>query len=195
MCTLYRLASGPAEIARLFEAELRTSWDPPTSFHPDRPAPVVGHGRQGRVLAEAIWGIAPPPGVKRPVVNIRNLQSPFWRGALARPGLRCLVPASSFTEWSDAPDPATGRRRLHDFALRPPAPFAFAGLVRTPPPGTDGPPRFAFLTCPPNAVVAPIHAKAMPVILEAGQWQAWLDGAPADAFQAPCPADRLQMLG
>jgi putative SOS response-associated peptidase YedK len=34
---------------------------------------------------------------------------------------------------------------------------------------------FAFLTCEPNAEVAAIHPKAMPVILtEPGEWTAWL---------------------
>lgn len=34
---------------------------------------------------------------------------------------------------------------------------------------------FGFLTCDPNAVVAPIHPKAMPVVLLAPEeWDAWL---------------------
>jgi len=33
---------------------------------------------------------------------------------------------------------------------------------------------FAFLTCPPNAEVAAVHPKAMPVILTSPEeWQAW----------------------
>lgn len=193
MCTLYRLASNTAEIARLFEAEIRTSWHPPVDFYPDRLAPVVGHSTSGRVLGDARWGVPPPAKGARPVVNIRNLESPFWRAALAKPALRCLVPADSFCEWTDIPDPATARKRRHVFALRSGEPFAFAGLIR--PDAAGEPPRFAFLTCEPNAVVAPIHAKAMPVILHPADWQAWLDGAPAQAFQHPFPAAQLQIIG
>jgi putative SOS response-associated peptidase YedK len=193
MCTLYRLASRTAEIAHLFDAAPRTSWEPPLAVYPDRLAPVVGHSHEGPVLADARWGIPPPPRLgTRPVVNIRNLQSPFWKPALAKPALRCLVPADSFCEWTDTPDPATGRKRQFFFGLASAEPFAFAGLIR---PGPQGePPRFAFLTCGPNAVVAPIHAKAMPVILTPDKWRPWLDGAPAEAFQHPLPGDQLQII-
>jgi putative SOS response-associated peptidase YedK len=194
MCTLYRLKSTAGEIARLFDAEGRASWEPPASFHPDRAAPVVGHGKAGLVLAEARWGVPPPASGSRPVVNIRNLASPFWRGALARPALRCLVPADDFCEWTDAPDPGTGRKRKVFFGLEDGSPFAFAGLIRPAPAGSAELPRFAFLTCAPNAVVAPVHAKAMPVILQPDAWSPWLEGAPAEIFQHPLPDALLRIV-
>lgn len=194
MCTLYRLKSTAGEIARLFEAEARAEWVPPASFHPDRPAPVVGHGRAGRVLADARWGVPPPASGSRPVVNIRNLASPFWRGALSKPALRCLVPADDFCEWTDTPDPATGRKRKVFFARADGSPFAFAGLIRPAAEGSGELPRFAFLTCQPNALVAPVHAKAMPVILTPEAWGPWLDGAPAEAFQYPAPDNELTIV-
>jgi putative SOS response-associated peptidase YedK len=195
MCTLYRLKSTAAELARLFAAEARATWEPPLSVHPDRVAPVIGHGRAGRVLADARWGVPAPPSARggRPVVNIRNLQSPFWRGALARPARRCLVPADDFCEWTDTPDPDTGRRRRVFFGLASGAPFAFAGLICQARDG-DELPRFAFLTCEPNAVVAPVHARAMPVLLAPDAWGPWLDGAPAEAFQQPLADDLLVVV-
>lgn len=39
---------------------------------------------------------------------------------------------------------------------------------------------FAFLTCEPNVVIAPIHPKAMPVILHPQDEERWLAGEPAD---------------
>src|SRR5262245_10327971 len=39
-----------------------------------------------------------PPMV--PVTNVRNLKSPYWRGWL-KAEWRCLVPATSFCEWTD----------------------------------------------------------------------------------------------
>jgi putative SOS response-associated peptidase YedK len=35
---------------------------------------------------------------------------------------------------------------------------------------------YAFLTCEPNPLVAPIHPKATPVILHPGDYDRWLDG-------------------
>ena len=54
---------------------------------------------------------------------------------------------------------------------------------------------YAFLTCPPNAEVAPIHPKAMPVILTRPQeWHAWLDGIPAAELQRPLPDGALTLV-
>jgi len=192
MCTLYRLSSRTDDIARLFEAAPATRWEPLAAFYPDRIAPVVRIRPEGRALVDARWGVPPPAAGSRPVVNVRNLESPFWKGALATPRLRCLVPADSFCEWTDTPDPATGRKRQHFFALASGEPFAFAGLLREGPAGE--PPRFAFLTTAPNALVAPIHAKAMPVVLTADDYAPWLDGAPAQAFQHPAPEGLLALL-
>jgi putative SOS response-associated peptidase YedK len=53
------------------------------------------------------WGLPPPPKFGgRPVTNIRNLSSPHWCGWL-KPENRCLVPASSFSEYAPEPDPVT----------------------------------------------------------------------------------------
>ena len=39
------------------------------------------------------------------------------------------------------------------------------------------------LTCEPNPLVAPIHAKAMPVILHLQDYDTWLDGEVATACE------------
>lgn len=138
------------------------------------------------------WGI---PGRRaaggRPVTNVRNLESPFWRPLLGR-AARVLVPVSAFCEWSAAADPETGRKRAVWFTLRDRPLFAFAGLFR---PGADGaPPRYAFLTAPPNRLVGAVHPRAMPVILDDADADTWLGGAPAEAFQRPFPEERMRIL-
>ncbi|TIX69950.1 MAG: SOS response-associated peptidase, partial [Mesorhizobium sp.] len=88
---------------------------------------------------------------------------------------RCVVPLTSFAEPSPTPgdkDPDTGIQKNYWFALNEERPlFFFAGLwtrwqgVRK---VKDGPGDFelyGFLTTKPNALIAPIHEKAMPVIL------------------------------
>ena len=57
---------------------------------------------------------------------------------------------------------------------------------------------FAFLTAAPNAIVAPIHPKAMPVVLtDPAAFELWLtaDTPNALALQAPAPDDALRIVG
>ena len=193
MCNLYRMTSSADAIAQLFRP-LDTGGANVPALHeifPDYAAPVIVAGDETRRLVSMKWGWPPFGQVKRPVTNIRNLDSPMWRNALIKLAQRCLVPVTAFSEWSAEPDPVTGRKRKHWFALRDAELFAFAGLWR---PTADGA-RFAFLTCEPNELVGRIHPKAMPVILdspsEAARWLS-VDGEEAAAMQCPL-ADEAMM--
>ena len=139
-------------------------------------------------------GFPPPskePGA-RPVTNIRNLSSRYWWGWL-KPEWCCLVPATSFCEWTDA----RPKRKVW-FATGPELPvFAFAGIWRpwTGARGTKANPvegehmLFSFLTTEASDVVRPVHAKAMPVVLAGeAEWKAWLTCSTEDAFAMQRPA-------
>src|SRR3984957_18771246 len=99
-----------------------------------------------------------------PEITLRDLTERFGKHN------RCIVPATSFCEYADTKP----RKRPKWFALSQDRPlFAFAGLW-TPWRGVRGPKSapvdgqhelFGFLTTEANAGVAPIHPKAMPVIL------------------------------
>jgi putative SOS response-associated peptidase YedK len=90
----------------------------------------------------------------------------------------------------------------HWFALdEQRTPFAFAGIWRPwtgERKGERGEHRlFAFLTTESNDVVRPIHAKAMPVILnEPKAWDTWLSGSIEEALQLqrPLPDERLTVV-
>jgi putative SOS response-associated peptidase YedK len=124
-------------------------------------------GACARRLAVMRWGIPLPPTGK-PVTNVRNLASPFWRSMLKNPARRCLVPVTDFCEWSGE----KGAKQEHWFSIREQPIFSFAGIWRPTPEGNA----YAFLTCEPNPLVEPIHAKAMPVILHDEDYDRWLDG-------------------
>lgn len=190
MCNLYRLTSSTDAIRQLFAAHDGDSPNLPASadFYPGRDAPTVtAISAAARAIMMMRWGVPPPPGVRTPVTNVRNLGSPFWRSMLG-PDFRVLVPVSQFCEWSATADPASGRKRQHWFGLRSAALFAFAGIWRP----VDGVRHFAFLTCPPNASVGAVHPKAMPVILDAALWEPWLAGVPAADFQRPWPDSDME---
>jgi putative SOS response-associated peptidase YedK len=118
---------------------------------------------------------------------VRNLASPFWRSVLANPERRCLVPVSDFCEWEGE----KGSKLARWFSLAASPLFAFAGVWR---PTEDGK-AFAFLTCEPNPLVEPIHAKAMPVILHPEDYDGWLDGEVASAcsLAQPFPSQLMRV--
>ena len=161
---------------RLFSAKHDRTGNLPLfpAIFPDQLAPIIRRGPDGeRELVMARWGMPGPPQFGgAPITNIRNVGSPHWRRWLGQSS-RCIVPATSFCEYADTKP----RKTPKWFALEEDRPlFAFAGLW-TPWRGVRGPKSapiegehelFGFLTTEANAVVAPIHPKAMPVILTRG---------------------------
>jgi putative SOS response-associated peptidase YedK len=94
----------------------------------------------------------------------------------------------------------------HWFALDESRPlFAFAGIWR-PWTGIRGPKRdepveqdhllFSFLTTEANDVMRPIHAKAVPVILTADQFDTWLSATNEEALalQRPLPNEAMKVV-
>jgi putative SOS response-associated peptidase YedK len=206
MCNRYRQVKTNANLSLIFGARDLSpapSVDGPGSLpgelFPGREAIVVRKAAGERVLDIMRWGFPPPANGRAPVTNVRNLTSPFWRSALKSPERRCLVPVTSFCEWEGE----VGSKRDRWFSLPAADTFAFAGIWR--PLGSDeaaagkgpyNPARaYAFLTCDPNPLVAPIHPKAMPVILQPEDYDAWLDGEveSACALAQPFPSQLMSV--
>ena len=191
MCNLYSMTATVDEMKKLFgpfDGD-RRNLPPFDEIYPGKKAPVLRRKEGGGLVLEmTTWGFPGPAAAKgRPVTNVRNLGSPFWRSALDRPDRRCIVPVSRFCEWTGE----VGNKRKVWFGLtegHEPL-FAFAGLWR---PGEGGP-FMAFLTCEANKVVGAIHPKAMPVMLRPAQATEWLDGTTQNACALAIPFDDADM--
>lgn len=201
MCNLYSVTKGQAAIRILAGAMRDTTGNLPSlpGVFPDTLAPVVATARDGvRQLMMMRWGFPPPPNLgSRPVTNVRNTASPYWRAWL-KPAYRCLVPATSFCEWADT----TPRKTPTWFALDDDRPvFFFAGIWRpwtgTRKGETGEHLLYSFLTTLANGVVGPVHPKAMPAILTTpAEVEAWLTAPVEDALalQRPLPDAMLRIV-
>ena len=200
MCNLYSIDIGQQAIREIAKAmrDATGNMAPLPGVFPDTFAPIVRNAPDGvRELtmahsrmpspAFALAGKKTDPGV----TNIRNVKSPHWRRWLGVES-RCLVPFTSFSENELQPD---GSRPPAWFALDESRPLAFfAGVwtrwtsVRKLREGKTTNDLFAFLTTEPNGIVAPIHPKAMPVILtRPDEIETWLSAPAADAMALQRP--------
>lgn len=164
---------------------------PDTDMWPRRKGYVVRQDGGRRLVDAMIWGVPLKMRGKRPgltvtkhITNVRNLTSPFWRSTLAIPAQRCLVPFTEFAE------PKQGREE-HWFSILSRPVSAFAGIWRESEIGRV----YAFLTCEPNSLVAPLHSKAMPVILDEVDYDRWLNADVSDAvaLAAPYPSQLMSV--
>jgi putative SOS response-associated peptidase YedK len=193
VCNLYNIKTTRAEFLDYFQAQ--------DDFRREVDKDYVSPGRSGYVVREVqgirqldvmTWGF---PFQGKPVTNVRNYGSPFWRSALTMPEQRCLVAVTEFQEWSAAPDAATGKKKPYWFSLPSRPIFAFAGIWR--PAGDDGA-FYSFLTTgydgdPSAHVVGAVHPKAIPVILHEEYYDQWLH-APVDQaleLAAPFPSQLM----
>jgi putative SOS response-associated peptidase YedK len=197
MCGRMTQQTDPAEIARIFDAEVSRPADfadlpPRFNVAPTQPLTVVVQHEEGRFVEQHRWGMVPPwsksvatQGAR--LINARAetvARSPAFRASFSRH--RCIVPADGFYEWRRA-----GRVRQPFLIHRPDgAPMAFAGLWspwRDPASG-EWLLSAAVITTTANATVSQLHDR-MPVILGPQAWATWLDPFVTD------PGRLNQLLG
>lgn len=108
MCNRYRMSAKQIELAKRYGVEPIYPEEvnyPPGELFPKKPAWIVRQSKAGPALDVMSWGfphvVTGPTGkrIDKPVTNVRNLSSPFWRSALATPARRCLVPVTAFSEY------------------------------------------------------------------------------------------------
>ena len=198
MCGRYMLTTPVDALRQLFLFTERPNLQPRYNVAPTQDVPIVRLSREGdrRELILVRWGLVPywaeDVAIGNRLINARAEtvhKTPAFREAYQR--RRCLVPADGFFEWrkdGKVRQPLLVRRQDG-------APFAFAGLwERWKQPDGDVLRSCTIITCPPNALVAPVHDR-MPVILDAADHAHWLDPeAGGSDLLKPCPAEWLEAI-
>lgn len=156
--------------------------EPRDEIWPSELAPVIRAAEGGAQLSQTPWGLSPNRPKAPLVINMRSEGRSFARG-------RCLVPASHYYEFTGAKSPKTRWR----FTRTDREWFCFAGLLGRCETKEGSIEAFALLTTAPGPDVVPYHNR-QPVVLDAGQWAAWLDlSRPAQDLLKPSPAGSLQV--
>jgi putative SOS response-associated peptidase YedK len=211
MCNLYAMTTNKEairELARFMNAtrEVDNLGASPAIFA-NGFAPIVrATDGGGRELSRVRWGLPSFPkqlegkNYDSGVTNLRTLK--YWKKYLEPLDRRCVVPATSFCE----PDQVGGSNKNTWFAFSDERPlFFFAGAwmpqhtsVRKVKDGPTTDDLFAFLTTDANADVAPVHKKAMPVILRtAEEIERWFTIPYAEiegGMQKPLPDGLLKIV-
>ncbi len=181
MCGRYTLATpSPADVRARFpvgeSVEIRRRFN----VAPSDDVLAVTTDKHGAPRGELLrWGLVPSwsksPDTGLKMINARVetvAERPAFRRAFER--YRCLIVADGFYEWQR---PASGPKRPFHITRSDAALFAFAGLwsIWYREDGTKLR-SCTILTTAPNATIATLHDR-MPVILDPGAEELWLDPA------------------
>lgn len=180
MCNNYALHVTVTDLSDAFQDHIddyleggpAPNLQPSDDIRPTDLAPVVISTDSGATLTRLKWGLIPQQPKRPPVINFRSEGRAFERG-------RCLVPASSFFEFTGDSSPKTRWR----FTRTDGDWFCFAGFMA----GEGEDRRFTLLTVEPGPDIAPIHDR-QPVVLDREGWNGWISGAPAKDLLVPSPA-------
>jgi putative SOS response-associated peptidase YedK len=182
--------------SKLFSERPRDNRFDPRELNPKSRNYVVREEAGERAWDVMTWDVL---GWKAPwpMTNVRNLALPQWRRLAEKPENRCIVPLTEFCEFTPE------KHDLHDgkpplkgqmwFAVPDQPVFAVAGFWQRTEVGNG----FTMVTCDANALVAPIHPKAMITILDPADVDTWLRGSYDDVvrLQRPFPAERMTVRG
>lgn len=191
MCGRYSQYS-PIDILRdVFGVTERFNFAPCYNVAPTQYAPIVRYSKaKGRnELTLMRWGLVPfwakDIEIGSRLINARAetlAEKPSFRGALKY--RRCIIPADGFYEWQKQ---ETGKQPFN-IRRRDRAPMGFAGLWEEW--GADRLHSFTIITTTANDAVKALHDR-MPVILDSGDYAAWLEGGKT-ALLKPCPDALLE---
>lgn len=184
MCGRFAFYSPAEATAALFGARAAAELKPRFNVAPTQDVAAIRHNEAGETqLTTLRWGLVPfwakDPAIGNRMINARAetvAEKPSFRAAYRK--RRCLVLADGFYEWHTH----DSQKVPYFISLKSGKPFAFAGLWERWDDKETGEKleTTAIITTAANEFMSELHDR-MPVVLEAGQTDAWLAGK-ADAL-------------
>ena len=200
MCNRARLSHEPETLRTHFGAGWIAERPVDNRFNPRELTPrsrayVIRRSDRGIGIDIMSWDVLGGQA-KWPMTNVRNLALPQWRRLAERPENRCLIPLSEFCEWTPDVHDVVGGKPIKGemwFQVLDQPLFAVAGFWQATAKGNG----FSMVTCDPNELVAPIHPKAMIVVLAPADHEQWMHGGYDEivALQRPYPSERMTVRG
>lgn len=184
MCGRFKLTSPPADVADLFNVDVRDNFPPRYNIAPTQPVAIIRiNDHREREYTLMRWGFIPSWAKgdylerlgSRPLINARAetvSEKPTFRSAFKR--RRCLVPADGFYEWK-------GEKGVKQpYCITRGGLFGFAGVWETAI-GPDGgeADTVAILTTPAGPDLKPLYARE-PIVVEPKHYDLWLSADERD---------------
>lgn len=204
MCGRVSLLANPELLLQLFGVDGVPDQGPQFNTAPTDPVLAIRE-RKGERQAEWMrWGLVPSwakdPKIGARMINARSetvATKSAFRSAFTK--RRCLIAVDGFYEWERQGKTKLPWRFVMDADLATEPPFALAGLWEPwKQPDGEWLITATILTTTANALVERIHDR-MPVILEPGDFETWLDPAMSErdtlaGMLVPYPAERMAMV-
>jgi putative SOS response-associated peptidase YedK len=183
MCGRYALDQNARDLAAQFALPGVPELVPRYNIAPGSTVLAIQQRDSRRIAGNMSWGLEPAwarargraGGSPRPI-NARSetvASQPMFRAAFR--SNRCVLPATGFYEWQRLDD---GPKQPFFFRAAAGSALAMAGLFE--PADAGAAPTCCILTRLADAVVLPVHDR-MPFLLDAAEFDLWLDPAAAAA--------------
>lgn len=199
MCGRFTLTIDPSELKETFaNYTFPSRFSPRFNIAPTQPVLAIPNDNKN-TADFFLWGLIPSwakdPTIANKLINARGetiAEKPSFRGSFKYK--RCIIPADGFYEWKAQAGEKT--KIPHFIHMKDRQPFALAGLWDE----WNSPDGSSIRTCTiittqPNELMSTLHNR-MPVILDAMDYNRWLDPAPQTpenllSLIKPFPADRM----
>jgi putative SOS response-associated peptidase YedK len=203
MCGRYTLTTpGGRALAERFAISEPEGLEPETlerfNVCPTEPIAIATADGEGKRSARTVrWGLVPPWARELKGFQPINAKAetvavkPPFAELYERPERRCLVLADGWYEWLKSERKA-GERLPFRYTVDGGEPFAFAGLWRRTRVGGELVHSALILTCPANAVAAPVHDRMPCVLAGPDEEAAWLEGDP-EGLLVPLDPERTSV--